>query len=368
MIKVNKAIKCRLYPNNEQKIMLAKTFGCCRKVYNLMLNDKINYYEKNNKMLNNTPAQYKADYPYLKEIDSLALANVQLNLERAYKNFFRDKKIGFPKYKSAKNKRQSYTTNLVANNIRIENNKIKLPKIGFVKLKLHKKPDTSWKLKSATVSKEGNGNYYVSVLYEFDKINNNVTLNKALGLDYASNGLYVDSEGNTADMPKFYKKTQNRLAEAQRKLRHKILKSNNYYKEQVKIAKIYNKIKNQRKDFLHKESTKIANLYDVVCVETLEMKAIGSKKKHIAKETTDNSYCMFLTMLEYKLEDRGKKLIKVDKYYPSSQLCSNCGYQNTLTKDLHIRHWICPKCGASHNRDINAAINIKNEGLRLLRL
>lgn len=366
---MNRAIKYRAYPTTEQCILFAKTFGCCRKVYNLMLADKIAYYQEHQKTLQTTPAQYKKEYPYLKEVDSLALANVQMNLQSAYKNFFRDKKIGFPKYKSAKHSRKSYTTNNQKGTVAIVGNGIKLPKVGIIKAKIHRQPNEDWVVKSATVSQERDGTYYISILFEYDakELYAPVTIMSTLGLDYKSDGLYVDSNGEDCDMPHYYRLSQDKLAKSQRKLKHKIIGSNNYRKQQKKIAKIHRHIANQRKDFLHKKSTEIANQYICVCVESLNMRSMANKVFGNGKATLDNGYGMFLNFLEYKLKDRGGYLVKVDKWFPSSQRCHWCGYISPNLKDLSIRKWNCPHCGHQGiDRDYNAALNIKFEGLRIL--
>lgn len=367
---MNRAIKYRLYPNKEQAILIDKTIGCARKIYNLMLNDKIEYYKSNKAVLNNSPAQYKKDYPYLKEVDSLALANASQNLNKAYKNFFRNKNIGFPKFKSKKRSRLSYMTNNQKGTIRIQRSKIRIPKLGFVRASIHRKAKKNWLLKSATIAKDSCNKYFISVLYEFDyKINcidiaDTDKLN-IIGFDYKSNGLYMDSNGNKAfGSNKFFRQYEKKLAKYQRKLKNKNIGSNNYYKQRLKINKIYNKIKNKRLDYLHKLSTKIANLYDVVCIEDLNMKSLSNKRFGNGKATLDNGYGMFTAMLEYKLNERGRYLVKIDKWYPSSQVCSNCGNRQKLT--LNQRTYNCPKCGESIDRDYNAAINIKNEGIRLL--
>ena len=323
---MNKAIKYRLYPTTEQEVMFAKTFGCCRKVYNLMLADKIACYKETKSFGRQTPAMYKKDYPFLKEVDSLALANVQLNLQGAVKNCFdktRKQRNGFPKFKSA------------------------------------------------TISQDGDGKYYVSVLFEFEKTIINVPMSDSvLGLDYVSDGLYTDSNGNVGTNHKYYREAHNKLAKEQRKLsrmkgsKKGEAKSNNYMKQLRKINKMHKHIANQRLDNLHKISTKIANSYDVVCVESLNMRAISNKGFGNGKATLDNGYGMFLSMLEYKLADRGKYFVKVDKWYPSSQLCSCCGRQKKLS--LADRIYKC-ECGLTINRDYNAALNIKNEGLRILK-
>ena len=374
---MNKAIKYRVYPTTEQSIMFAKTFGCCRKVYNLMLSDKIEGYKATGKFPTVTPAKYKNDYPYLREVDSLALANKQMDLQEAFRNAFsksRKKKNGFPKFKSAKHSRKSYTTNNQKGTVAIIDNKcIKLPKIGKVKAVIHRVPDDSWTIKSATVSQESDGKYYISVLFEFENIVNPYVADKtnAIGLDYASDGLYVDSNGNTGTNHKYYRESHDKLAKAQRKLsrmqgykKHEV-KSNNYIKQLRKVNKIHRHIANQRLDNLHKISTKIANSYDVVCVESLNMRSMANHGFGNGKATLDNGYGMFLSMLEYKLSDRNKYLIKVDKWFPSSQICHRCGKIHPEMKNLQIRTMKCD-CGLTISRDQNAAINILLEGLRLL--
>ena len=373
----NRAIKYRAYPTTEQSVMFAKTFGCCRKVYNLMLSDKIESYKSTGKFVTVTPAKYKKDYPYLREVDSLALANKQIDLQEAFRNTFsksRKKKNGFPKFKSAKHSRKSYTTNNQKGTVAIIDNKcIKLPKIGKVKAVIHRVPDDSWTIKSATVSQESDGKYYISVLFEFENTVNPYVADKtnAIGLDYASDGLYVDSNGNTGTNHKYYRESHNKLAKAQRKLsrmqgskKHEV-KSNNYIKQLRKVNKIHRHIANQRLDNLHKISTEIANQYDVVCVESLNMKAMSNKGFGNGKATLDNGYGMLLSMLEYKLSDRNKYLIKVDKWFPSSQICHCCGMLHPEMKNLAIRKMTCD-CGLTTSRDQNAAINILKEGLRLL--
>ena len=374
---MNKAIKYRVYPTTEQSVMFAKTFGCCRKVYNLMLSDKIESYKSTGKFPTVTPAKYKDNYPYLREVDSLALANKQMDLQEAFRSTFsksRKKKNGFPKFKSAKHSRKSYTTNNQHGTVAIIDNKyIKLPKIGKVKAVIHRVPDDSWKIKSATVSQESDGKYYISVLFEFENTVNPYVADKtnAIGLDYASDGLYVDSNGNVGTNHKYYRESHDKLAKAQRKLsrmqgskKHEV-KSNNYIKQLRKVNKIHRHIANQRLDNLHKISTEIANQYDVVCVESLNMKSMSNKDFGNGKATLDNGYGMFLSMLEYKLSDRNKYLIKVDKWFPSSQICHCCGILHPEMKNLAIRKMTCD-CGLTISRDQNAAINILKEGLRLL--
>ena len=373
---MNKAIKYRIYPTAEQMTMFAKTFGCCRKVYNLMLSDKIESYKETGKYVSVTPAKYKKEHPYLKEVDSLALANVQLNLQTAFRNAFnksRKKKNGFPKFKSSKHSKKSYTTNNQKGTVSILGNMIKLPKIGKVKAEIHRQPEENWIIKSATISLEGDGKYYASVLFQFDEFKSNYVpdIENAIGLDYASEGLYVDDQGNKGSNHKYYRESHEKLAKAQRKLSRKIgskkteEKSSNYLKQLKKVSRIHSHIANQRKDNLHKLSTEIANQYDVVCVESLNMRSMSNKGFGNGKATLDNGYGMFLNMLKYKLAERNKYFVKVDKWFPSSQVCHNCGTLHPEMKDLGLRMMKCD-CGVEMSRDHNAAINIKKEGLRIL--
>ncbi len=342
-----------------------------------MLADKIDGYKATGKFPTVTPARYKKDYPYLKEVDSLALANKQLDLQAAFRNTFsksRKSNNGFPKFKSAKHSRKSYTTNNQKGTIAIiENKYIKLPKIGKVRAVIHRIPDNGWLIKSATISQESDGKYYISVLFEFENIINPYIADKynAIGLDYASDGLYVDNNGNIGSNHRYYRESHKKLAKAQRRLsrmqgskKHE-MKSNNYLKQLQKVNKIHRHIANQRLDNLHKKSTEIANQYDVVCVESLNMRSISNKDFGNGKATLDNGYGMFLSMLEYKLSDRNKYLVKVDKWFPSSQICHCCGKLHPEMKNLAIRKMSC-NCGLEISRDQNAAINILKEGLRLL--
>ena len=370
MATANIAYKYRLYPSSEQCVLFAKTFGCCRKVYNLMLADRIAYYKEHGKSKTFTPAMYKNDYPFLREVDSLALANEQLHLQTAFQNFFEKPKVGFPKFNAKHRTRRSYTTNMVNDNIRLYDNAIRLPKVEVVKAKIHRRAPENYKLKAATVSQEKDGTYYASVLYEYEVIDlpdNDLLKDPAfthIGLDYKSDGLYVDSNGVCCDMPHFYRDAQKKLAEAQRRLSKMTKGSKNYEKQRRKVAKISRHVANQRKDFLHKRSTEITNLYDLVSVETLNMQAMSRTLK-LGKATHDNGFGMFCKMLAYKQQRKGHFFVKVGKTFPSSQLCQ-CGYKNPATKDLNVRTITCPVCGKTYDRDHNAAINIDKEGYRLL--
>ena len=365
---MNKAIKYRLYPTKEQTEYFLKCFGCCRFVYNQALNWRMAAYKADRTSLNYNDTAFgltalKHQFVWLKEADSIALQQTLRNLDSAYDSFFK-KNGGFPKFKSAKHSRKSYTTISQNGTVAVSNDSVKLPKVGTVKAKIHRKPLPDWKLKSATVSMDSDGKFYVSCLFEFDKLIYIVpTSGKAIGLDYKSDGLYMDSDGNVGSNHKYYRESHDKLAKAQRKLKHKTIGSSNYRKQQLKINRIHKHIANQRLDNLHKLSTKIANSYDAVCVESLNIRSLSNKDFSNGKATMDNGYGMFLNMLEYKLTDRGKHFVKVDKWFPSTQLCSCCGRRMKLA--LNERIYKC-SCGLIIDRDHNAAINVRNEGLRIL--
>lgn len=360
-----KTYKYRLYPNKEQKIYFSKCFGSVRFIYNKMLNDKIEYYKENNKMLNNTPAQYKKEYQWLKEVDSLALANAQMNLDKAYKNFFRDKSVGFPKYKSKKTNKFSYTTNNQNGTIYIVDNKyIKLPKLKtLIRIKQHRQIPTDGKIKSATISKNPSGKYYISILVKQD-IKELPKNEFAVGIDLGLTDFAITSDGIKYPNPRYLKKSLNKLAKEQRKLSKKKKGSKNRNKQRIKVARLHEKIANQRKDFLHKLSFKLINENQVICLEDLQAKEI-QQNKYLSQSVSDVGWYEFRRQLEYKAKWYRRTISFVDKYYPSSQICSNCG-ENTGKKPLDIREFDCLCCGTHHDRDINASINILHEGLRLL--
>lgn len=363
----NRAYKYRLYPSDEQKVFFAKNFGCCRFIYNRMLADKIAAYKEKGIMLKCTPAQYKKEYPWLKEVDSLALANVQMDLEQAYRSFFRQKKNGFPRFKSKKKSRKSYTTNLVNGNIAVTENSIRLPKAGEVRAVIHRQAPGGYTLKSVTVSQEPSGEYYASVLYEYEAVENQaVSENRepaVLGIDFAMHGLGVLSDGTRCGYPGYYRTASEKLAREQRHLSHCEKGSRNYEKQRRKVAVKHQKVKNQRKDFQHKLSRRLAQEYDVIAIEDLDMKAM-SQSLNFGKSVMDNGYGQFVSMLEYKLKDRGGKLIRVSRFYPSSKTCSRCGEVKAELK-LSERIYRC-RCGLEIDRDVNAAINIREEGRRML--
>lgn len=360
---MNKAYKFRIYPNHQQKVLLTKTFGCVRFIYNRMLADKIEHYKRTREQLKNTPAQYKKEFEWLKEVDSLALANAQLNLQAAYTNFFRDKKCGFPKFKSRKNYRQSYTTNYTNGNMGLTNSYLKLPKVGLIKVKQHREIPEGYKLKSVTVSKTSADKYYVSILYDYEKEVEVVKIKKVVGLDFSMKELLVSSDGHNAMYPRFYRQSLEKLAKEQRKLSLSQKGSSNRNKQRIKVAKLYEKTANQRADFLHKLSRQITNAYDAVCIETLNMKGMAQALS-FGKSVHDNGWGMFTSFLSYKLREQGKHLVKVDKWFASSKTCSQC--QRIKEKLMLSERIYSCLCGNAVNRDINAAINIRNEGMRLV--
>ena len=360
---MNKGYKFRIYPNAEQKILFAKTFGCVRFVYNRMLADKFA------KKKSVTPAKYKEEFEWLKEVDSLALCNAQMNLNRAFENHRKNAKhFGKPRFKSKKN-RQSYSTNNQKGTVRIERGQIKLPKVGWVKVKAHRPIEGM--IKTVTISKTPSGKYFVSILTEYESQVLPTVPKKFLGLDYAMNGLFVASTGERADYPKYYRLSQKKLHRVQKKFSRSKKESHNREKIRVTLSRVYEKVTNRRKDFLQKLSTKLVNAYDAIAIEDLDLQSMAKRKRggrfSFGKSILDNGWAMFTQMLEYKLEWQGKILVRIDKWYPSSQLCAHCGYKNPDTKNLSIRQWTCPKCGAHHDRDHNAAINIKNEGMNIYR-
>jgi transposase, IS605 orfB family len=378
----HKSYKFRLYPTEEQMMMFEKTFGCSRFIWNQMLADKITYYKETGQTLKNTPAQYKKEYPWLKEVDSLALANVQMNLQKAYQLFFRNKNhFGFPNFKAKKKMaHQSYQTNnkLGTRTIRLsENNrKIKLPKVGWVKVKAHRK--MTGLIKSATISKTSTGKYFVSILCEIEIEENNIKtktiLNSSIGIDLGLGHFAILSTGEKIENPRFLVSASKKLRREQKILSRRGLLAKqrgkslddcmNYQKQRLKVAKLHEKISNQRRDFLSKLSTHLIKNHDKICMEDLASKNL-MKNHHLARAIGDASWSEFVRQLHYKADWYGKKIVTISRWYPSSQICSNCKV-NSGKKPLHIREWTCESCGAHHDRDLNASVNILHEGLKLL--
>ena len=378
------AVKYRIYPNKQQATLIHKTIGCSRLIYNLMLHD---FYEND---LIKTPAKYKNDYPFLKEVDSLALANSQMNLKQAFRNYKNNKEhFGKPKFKKKSHAKLTYKTNNQKGTIRIENNKLILPKFkSGIKIVLHRL--INGVIKSVTIEQVPCGYYTASILYDVPDIQEQPILSKEniVGIDLGLTHLAITSNHKKYENPKHFHKLQTKLRKEQQTLSRrqeqniekriydeegKIVKTiykkslrdcKNYQKQRRKVAKIYNKIKHQRLDNLHKVSHEIVKNHDYIVVETLKIQNLMKNRK-LSKSIADVGWSMFINMIRYKTERYGKELIQIDQWYPSSQICSHC-HQNEGKKALSIREWTCTHCHTNHDRDINAAINIRNKGLELI--
>ncbi|TJX15855.1 transposase [Tissierella creatinini] len=370
-----RAYKYRIYPDETQKVQLAKTFGCARFVYNYYLDKKIKGYENGEKSIskidcnNHLNRELKKELIWLKEVDKFALTNAIYNLDEAYQNFFRrvktgKDKAGFPKFKSRHSNRFSYKSNSTNNNIEVDyaKNKIKLPKLKWCDAKVHREFDGE--IKSATISQNPSERYFVSILVD-EKIKELPKTNKEIGFDLGLSQFLIENNGNKIPNPKHLSKNERKLAKLQRQLAKKQKSSKNRNKMRIKVARLHEKITDTRKDFLHKLSSQIINENQVIVSEDINISGI-IKNQRLAKAISDASWSEFTRQLEYKAAWYGRTYIKIDRFYPSSQICSNCGFKNIELKNLKIRDWTCESCGSHHDRDINASQNILKEGKRML--
>lgn len=355
-----RSYKYRIYPNTLQSKLIDKTIGSARFVYNMLLDDCKKQYEQTGKSFVKTPVYLKKQYEWLKDVDSLALCNARMNLHKAYMNFFK-KRSKFPKFHSKKNSRQTYTTNNIVGQVRIEKNGIRLPKVGIVKTVFHRY--CYGVIKSATVIKTKTGKYFVSITTEHETpkiIESNVT-GKTLGIDMSFHGDFaVYSDGMKAKFPNWYLNSLSKLKYLNRKFSRTKINSIHHEKLRLQIARVYEKISNQLKDWQEKESLRISSNFDVVCVEDINLQSMA--KMHYGKKVQNNSFGHFRILLERKTKEHLHKFIKADRWFPSSQICHNCGFRNKDVKNLSITEYDCPKCGTHHDRDINASLNLKLYG------
>jgi putative transposase len=364
-MQIIKGLKYRIYPNKEQQVLINKTLGCSRFVYNHFLNVRSSFYKENGKGIsyNKTSqllTELKKIINWLNEVDSMALQESLKNLNTAFQNFLK-KKSGYPNFKSKHDNNQSYRTRNQKNGIRIVGNYINLPKLGYVKIRLSR--PVNGNILNATVRRTPTGKYFVSLCTEMqvELIENN---GGQIGIDVGIKDFYSDSNGNVIANPKFLRKAEKKLIKEQRRLSRKQKGSNNRNKQRVKAAKAHENITNKRNDFLHKQSTQLVRENQTICIEDLKIKNMIKNHK-LAKSIADVSWGRFFTMLEYKAVLFGTDIVRIPTFYPSSQTCCSCGYINKELKQLTIRKWKCPCCGSDHDRDSNASINILAKGLEI---